>query len=322
MPAPATTETLITAFHKPVTLQEQLDSIHEASPETAIGRIKIIAANKEGYGPDQVLLILEDARTREVRTNPQRRGVIQALNRAIKQHTKKPAKTEVIPAPKAVLADAKTALEKLRESIAAEEQVFLNSTLPQRLKMGLHCLKAHVIFTIKSDKRKGVGGRGKKTESRRDGVSGEGFEGWLATECPWLKKPTAYKYMTALKGLGLSESSTEADVEQAVQQNLRIGPVTIASLCAAAVEAIGPPPPPPETLQQSEFNFLRDGLKDFREQAEHLLALKTQLTGHPDMMRAAQARAYSILFELTGTNWRPSDEPDALALIDPDAITI
>lgn len=77
----------MSAFHKPTTLEEQLDSIHQATPITAIARIKIIAANKDGYGPDQVLLILESALTREVRTTPQRRGVIQALKQAIKRST-------------------------------------------------------------------------------------------------------------------------------------------------------------------------------------------------------------------------------------------
>jgi hypothetical protein len=76
---------LISAFHKPTTLDEQLDSIHQAAPLSAVARIQVIARNQDGYTPEQVLVIFETALTREVRTNPQRRSVIQALKNAIKK---------------------------------------------------------------------------------------------------------------------------------------------------------------------------------------------------------------------------------------------
>jgi len=76
---------LITAFSKPRTLDEQLASIHEAPLLSALARIKVIERNEDGYAAALVLLIFEDALTREVRTNPQRRAVIQALKQAIKR---------------------------------------------------------------------------------------------------------------------------------------------------------------------------------------------------------------------------------------------
>ena len=223
--------------------------------------------------------------------------------------------------PAIILADAKTALTQLRSKLIQQEEVFLNNSLPDRIKIGLHCLKAHMVFTIKDTGKRGQG-RKPNNQVTADVISPQGFEGWLATECPWLKKPTAYKYMTALKGLALNESSTDEEVEEAVRQHLRIGPVTIAGLCAAAVDAVTPRTTPAARIEQSEFEFLKDGLKAFRQEAEQILALKPQLLENPEMHRAACARAYDILFQLTGTNWSPSDEPDELAHVNPDAISL
>jgi hypothetical protein len=50
--------------------------------------------------------------------------------------------------------------------------------------------------------------------------------------------------------------------------------------------------------------------------------MKDKLKENPDFHRAATARLYAALVELTGTNWAPSDEPDDLANVDPDAISI
>jgi hypothetical protein len=324
---------LMSAFSKPVTFDEQLDSIIQATPNTAVGRIKIIEANGDGYSPDQVLLIFETALTREVRTNPQRRSVIQALKQAIKRATPatksplvakaealttaKPVSVTVVPASAVVLASAVKSMEKLREALGKQEDAFWAATLGARLQIGLQCLKAYHVFVI----NQGKGGRPKKTVTR-DGLPEGGFEGWLVSDASWLKKPTAYKYMTAVRGLGCDHDSTEKQVAAALKFLLRKGPVTLKSLCDAALEAVGPPPAPPEKLQQSEFDFLRDGLSAFRTQADALLALKADLHKHPDMERVASARIYSLLVEITGSHWKPSDEPDDLANVNPDAIEL
>lgn len=99
-----TANSLAEVFKKPSTLDEHLESIHTATPIVAVARIKTIAANKDDYGPDQVLVILETALTREVRTNPQRRCVIQEIKRSLKKLTPMPKPTattipvEVLPA--------------------------------------------------------------------------------------------------------------------------------------------------------------------------------------------------------------------------------
>lgn len=219
------------------------------------------------------------------------------------------------------LNDIDAAITDHLKAIVGKLATFEDSILADRLKVGLYALKAHVLFAINP----GKGGRPKKP-SAADGLSTPGFEGWLEsnyhpTDHP-LKKGTAYAWMTALKGLGLDETATEEEIDEAVRQNQRIGPVSIKSLCAAAVEAILPPVPEPHKLQQTEFEFLREGLSAFREQADALLALKSQLHDNPDMERVASARVYDLLYQLTGTHWKPSDEPDDLASVNPDAIQL
>ena len=233
--------------------------------------------------------------------------------------------TDTPSTPMNALKEIDAAITDHLQTIVSKIAGFEDSILADRLKVGLYALKAHMLFSIKPDKRQGVGGRG-KTASAADAVSTPGFEGWLASNYhpvhhP-LKKGTAYAWMTALKGLGLNESATEEEVEDALRQNQRIGPVSIKSLCNAAVEALLPPAEPPARSQQSEFDFLRDGLSAFRQQSDALLALKAELHKHPDMERVASARIYSLLVEITGTHWKPTDEPDDLASVNPDAIEL
>ncbi len=325
------TGSLVAAFHKPLGLQENIDSITQVTPANALARIKLVAANHDGYAATQVLVILEDALTLEVRTAPQRRSVIQALKQSIKKLG--PAKPSAEPAaaiipaadPKAVLAASRSALEKHREIIIGHEDKFAAISLGPRLQMGLAALQAYQVFLIPEPGKKNKAGKNQHSKSghvTRDMASPQGFEGWIDSECPWFKRVTAYKYMTAVRGLGLDHRATEKQVAGALKLRLRKGPVTLKSLCDAAVEALGPPAPPEKTLQQTEFQFLVDGLKDFREEAERILALKDQLMANPEMHKVACARAYDILTQLTGTNWTPSDEPDELASIDPDSITL
>ena len=108
-------------------------------------------------------------------------------------------KAEVLP-PATSLEAIKLALEETRGRLVAAEEVFLATTLADRLKIGLRCYQAHLVFAHNP----GKGGK----PSRRDGSAPESFEGWLADETPWLKKPTAYKYMTAFRGLSLDERAT------------------------------------------------------------------------------------------------------------------
>lgn len=203
----------------------------------------------------------------------------------------------------------------LEERIAALQA----EVLPTQLKIGLYCLRAHCAFAIQSPGKRGQG-RKPNNQVHVDVISPQGFEGWLSANHPLIKKPTAYRWMTALKGLGLNESAPEKQVDAELAK--LPGTPSLKSLCAAALEAVGPPPPPPPNLQQSEFEFLKQGLTHFREETEQLLLMKDKLEENPDFKRVACARLYSALVELTGTNWKPSDEPDELANVNPDSITL
>ena len=215
-----------------------------------------------------------------------------------------------------LLTQSKQQLAALRDANAVHVQAFMDQTLPNCVKMGLHCLRAYLVFRLNP----GKGGRPKKTVTR-DGLEHTSFEGWLEAEAGWLKKPTAYKYMAALNGLGLNELSTEEEIDEAIAQHRRVGPLSLKMLCDKHLDEFRPAPEAPR-LEQSEFEFIRAGLKAFRQEGDALLAMNDRLRAVPEMHRAACARAYQILHDLTGTYWAPSDEPDTLATIDPDAIVI
>ena len=237
--------------------------------------------------------------------------------------------------PAVSLDDIKTHLETLRDQHIAAEDAFHAQMLPTRLKMGLYCLKAHAHFAITDKGKQGQGRKKKEIVSTVDTISPGGFEGWLADALPWMKRPTAYRYMTAVKGLALkgeqlTEAATEQDVDKALQFAINIAETleapkpTLKSLFDAAIEPVAPKQLGDNTQpeQQQEFEFLRSRLSHFRVEGESILSIKDQLKGVPEMHRAACARAYAILSDLTGTNWMPSDEPNELASVDPDSLAL
>lgn len=234
------------------------------------------------------------------------------------------AKTPALPDKSKILATTKAGLERHRDVIIKLEENFASASLGSRLQIGLFCLKAHAVFTITDAAAKGQG-RKKRNQVTRDVISPLGFEGWLAAECPWLKKPTAYKYMTAVRGLGIDHTGTEKQVAFALKKLLKAGPVSLKSLCDSAVETFklgGGSDTEEQGEQQQEFDFLTNKLATYREQSESLLTIKDQLAKMPALHKVACARAYATLSALTGTNWQPSDEADELGKIDPDAISI
>ena len=216
---------------------------------------------------------------------------------------------------------AKTALDSLRQVVAGHEDAFMAVTLLPRVKMGLYCLRAHMVFTIPDNSNHRQGRKSNNRVTRDAIVRPDSYEAWLSRAIPWMKKPTSYKYMNALKGLGLDHTASEADVEEALAKNLRVGTVNLKMLCDAAVD--GPKPQQPESGPvQTEFDFLRDNLHEFATQAANILAIADQLKAIPQMHKAACARVYGMLRDLTGTDWQPSDTPDALHEIDPDTIDL
>lgn len=223
-----------------------------------------------------------------------------------------------------ILTSAKAALEKHRDVIMEKVAQLEVATLPDRLCIGLAALKAHEAFAVFPGQRKGRGGRPGKNSPTRGGVSeianaAPSFEGWMAAEAPWLKSATAYKYMTAVRGLGLDHTATEKALLSALAK--LEGP-SLKSLCDAATEAMAPPALPAPTPDQQEFDFLREQLTHLREQHDLLRAIKSQLESNPDLLRAAASRAYHILRDLTGSDWAPSDDPADIASVDPDSISL
>lgn len=217
-----------------------------------------------------------------------------------------------------VLSACSSALLKLRDIIVRHEDKFAALTLGPRLQMGLQCLKAYQVFVHNP----GKGGRPKKTVTR-DGIPNEGFEGWLKTENEWLKRPTAYKYMEAVHGLGLDHTATEKQLAAALKTLLRKEKtVTLKSLIDRAPARLGAAEPEPQEPQQTEFEFIRSNLSAFREEANTLIAIAPRLRQIPEAHRAACSRAYHLLRELTGSDWSPSETPDPLSTVDPDTITI
>lgn len=230
-----------------------------------------------------------------------------------------------IPERPAELSLAKSALEKHRETIVLHESNFLEATLPARLKMGLACLQAYQVFAQPNLALGGKAGPGRGKRVTRDTFS---FEDWIAADCPWLKRPTAYKYMTALRGLALDHRATDGQVESTLaalrdrcKAQAQPAP-TLASLVAAATDPVRPALPPPPNPGQQEFAFMRDTLSAFRVQAQSVLAIKDTLEANPEFMRVAMARAYQTLRDLSGQDWSPSETPDPLGSIDPDAIEV
>jgi hypothetical protein len=162
-----------------------------------------------------------------------------------------------------VLTAAAAALNEARERIIDAEDRFAQVTLEDRLIMGLHCLKAHHHFAHNPGKGGNPTGKnqhGKEELSRRDSSSDLGtFEGWLNTQLPWLKRPTAYKYMTAVRGLGLDHKATEKALRTALadarDRHLadETRPPSIAGLARAALPLHDDPPDPDPAPQQTEF---------------------------------------------------------------------
>lgn len=221
-----------------------------------------------------------------------------------------------------VLLEARKSLEKNRAIITSQISEFERITLPYKLCLGLHCLKAYMVFVIPDDQNS-RGGRKSNNRVTRDTVSTpEGFEGWAEREIPWLKRPVAYKYMNAIKGLGLDHQADEEAVFEAVRQNLRIGPCTLKMLTDAAAELVRPQLPAPKPEHQLEFDFLKENLHEFAIQSGNILAIADRLRTIPAMHKAACARVYGMLRDLTGTDWQPSDTPDSLCEIDPDTIDL
>lgn len=218
-------------------------------------------------------------------------------------------KAELIPA--VDLPAVASAIQKLEDGIQEIDRRAKIEQLPYKVKQGFHAYRAHLHFAVKDHKERG----GRKSSSRREELS---FGGWLAESAPFLAEATAYKYMSAFRGLGLPEDCTEADVDAAIAAFTT--PPSLAGLIAAATERLAPPSEPPAPPHQLTFDDYVATLKQLREDAD--LAIEQSKDMPEPLRKQLVARFYASLHALTGTHWQPSDDPHELGTIDPDTIAL
>lgn len=223
------------------------------------------------------------------------------------------------PAPAQILKAAAASLEKHSAAIKRHIESFDKLTLANKLGLGLAALKAHMVFAVVDPAKRGQGRKG-ENQLTRELISG-GFKGWLDSIGADLKEPVAYKYMTAVRGLGLDHQATDRQIAAELKRRGRAGEkVTLQSLMDAAVERLAPPAPPAAPPAQLSFDDYLATLKTFREDAELVIEQAKDMPEH--LRKAAAARAYATLTALTGTPWQPAEEHDALGNVDPDNIAL
>lgn len=192
-------------------------------------------------------------------------------------------------------------------------------TLLPRLLIGLHCLKAHTLFALVDASKRNAKGKNQHSKKKPEttDLTVASYKDWLISTATDLKEGTTYKYMSAVRGLGCDENSTEEELTTVFKTYTN---PTLAMLCNAAAEPLKPLTPEPP--QQLEFDLLRGCLKANRQQCEELVASRDRLREFPKLHEAAIARLYQTLHALTGTHWQPSDEENQLAQIDPDQLDL
>lgn len=204
-------------------------------------------------------------------------------------------------------------------TITKIEQDAQRKTLLPRLLIGLHCLKAHTMFALVDASKRNPKGKNqhKKKQPAQEELTTSSYEHWLYTADHTLKKTNTYRYMSAVRGLGCDENSTEEELTTVFKTYTN---PTLAMLCNAAAEPVQPTAPPKE--EQLEFDLLRSCLKSTRQQCEELVATADRIREYPELHKAAVGRLYKTLKLLTGTSWAPSDEENEYDHIDPDQIQL
>jgi hypothetical protein len=149
------------------------------------------------------------------------------------------------------------AISRSREIIQKHEQACHETTLEHYLDAGQQLARAQEIFTLSHSAAGALKGKGKESLSTVDKLPEtspeilaiRGFSAWLADALPDLKRPTAIRYATAYRSLGLPLTAKPAEIRaklktlrhQAGKDNLPMP--TLAALVKAA-----PKPPKPEAL--------------------------------------------------------------------------
>ena len=213
------------------------------------------------------------------------------------------------------LSEIIVSLGSARESIETATRAYDLSTMADRIWIGVLCLAGQEHHSLSASAKGSLGGRGKKachavtsfSEMSPDQAHPQGFEAWLKHSCPWLQRPTAYKYMDAAKGAGLLAHTPESEVRSIVAGLIeRHQQLSLAGLIA---QGKNPPPPDKEAKKLSGNQYQQmtfDSLLNFRAQSDQLVACRDHMSDQ--QYKIACARAYDTLKRLTGQPWQPADE--------------
>lgn len=172
-------------------------------------------------------------------------------------------KAHLIPDPD--LRTIRKALETERDDLIDLEENFKHHALGRFLRIGLQVLKAHAVFAVGDAAERGaMGGRGKTSSTVDELSEPASFEGWLASEVPWLAKATAYRYKRAAIGLGVTHESDPSDVDclltQARQQSEK--PLSLTLLANRVALAL------PEPTEEQDPNTPEDKAGEARTQVD------------------------------------------------------
>lgn len=210
--------------------------------------------------------------------------------------------TEIVTESEMTAADLRSIAEEIEdkiEIIAKHEQSFEEGTLEFRLEIGHQIAKAMELFTLANDQRQGIGGRPSETLSQCDTVSAKasvsqcdtlqpepipaGFNAWLTSSIPRLKRPTAYKYASAFRSLGLStDDATPARIRTRIKDLRHVAGksgLPMPTLSGLARQAPKLPKPedtalvivPPPDSAQLRLEDAREGFHLWKERFEIMI---------------------------------------------------
>ncbi len=189
----------------------------------------------------------------------------------------------------AELAGLAESISRSREIIHKHEQACHETTLEHYLEAGQQLARAQEIFTLSHSQLSRLGGKASGTVSTVDTVDQtspeilaiRGFSAWLTDALPDLKRPTAIRYATAYRSLGLPLAAKPAEI-RAKLKTLRhqAGKANLPMPTLAALVKAAPKPPKaalmnlvPVTMspEQLALEDAREAFHLWREAFEKLL---------------------------------------------------
>lgn len=206
-----------------------------------------------------------------------------------------------------------TALGQTRQRLEDLARSYERRSLADRLFIGVCCLAAQDRHAMDPSEKGKLGGRGKKLVTR-DMVSDpspnqphpQGFAGWLGVASPWLNRATAYKYMDAAKGAGLTPYATLDQVRDWTTELLGRDPETSLKSLVDAGRKLLPPGTGDGGGAPDYVQLTWDAIFELRDHRSAILSKRDQMS--PTQYKRACAEAYKTLRDLTDQPWGPADK--------------